>query len=339
MKRVVLVCVIAACGGKKDKAAPLDAAAVVVKKAPDAAPVAKPAPDAAPRAPDAAPAAKLPTVKVGEDTLPIVSAFAIPERNDLQLQLSTWPATCEDHSMIPEGGRHVDLTIRKKLRPDGSWSWAMFGTYFEGRSTEGGFGEPLANATIDATPGARSTMELHVAAEAFSDSPALAIDGALEVVTCPPVVYQYDTPPPDAQPPQPEAFLTVAGQQLPIVGAGYLPSKKHGYHLMVSSHAVKCTEGSSGMADTDTFLTSSWPDVSLKLEYAKAYDRADGQPWSAALDGEWIDQWHSGDGSGLTASPKAPKGKREVELTLGGSATIGGYPVAWSGKVEAIVCP
>lgn len=338
MKRVALALFLVACGGSKKKQ-PDAAPAPQPPKQLDAAPVAKPAPDAAPRAPDAAPGPKLPIVKVGEDTLAIVSAFAIPERNDLEIQLSTWPATCEDHSMIPEGGRHLDLTIRKKLRPDGSWSWAMFGTYFEGRSTEGGLGEPLANATIDATPGARSTMELHVAEEAFSDSPALAIDGPLEVVTCPPVVWQYDTPPPDAQPPQAEAFLTVAGQQAPIVGAAYLPSRKHGFHLMVSSHQVKCTEGSSGMADTDTFLTSSWPDVSLRLEYAKAYDREDGQPWSAALDGEWIDQWHSGDGSGLTVSPKAPKGKREVELTLGGSATIGGYPVAWSGKVKAIVCP
>lgn len=299
MKRAALILVVAGCGSGKHK--PSDAAAIVAK------PV------------DAAPAPAL-TWKVDGERQAMVSAFAVPAGDDLVVELSTWPRTCADRYTIRADGHRLVLILRKTLRPDGTWAWTDFGRYAEGGNLVGG--EPLASAAIDAT---HARFDL---AETFEDPDGGApteLTGTVDAVVCAP---DDDPSPPDARPPQPDAYLEVAGQRAPIVSAAYWPSQEHGWRVTVASDVVGCTEAEGTVDDPIT----PWPDLALELRSAGAAAKAE-------ISGAWLDTWHGGDGAGLTISPEQPEGKGEVTLTLAGNAVLGGYAVAWAGTVKAITFP
>jgi hypothetical protein len=135
----------------------------------------------------------------------------------------------------------------------------------------------------------------------------------------------HQTPPPAAQ----GGNITVAGQKLPIHGVVFGAEATGERSIVLSSAGASC----------DGFPHAEDEDVEVVLHFQPNKDDV----WEVELQGDWIDGDQASqifDKGKLTATPtKAPAGATTLDLALGGSTDVMGYPVALDGKVTAQVCP
>jgi hypothetical protein len=288
---------------------------------------------------DAAPVATAnpqPDLRVTLDGKPVViqSVLAIPEDDgEIRVYLANFPQTCKhlherfrptfDHEVAQE------LRIGKQLRPDGTYQWSIRGKYFDSTSTESqDKGDALPGVTLDGTAGAKSELVVSYVHETLgsggSPKKVLAVQGKADVLGCGPMPTK--TPEAPAPQPQPDAFITIAGQKLPIVGAAFIAADE--LELAIGTSEVKCVEGSRH--------TSSRSEVEISL----SWDTAGRSLIREVIDGPLVG-WAANQSrpAGLTATPIRPRaGAKDYVVTLGGSTKIGEFDVALSGKVRAIVC-
>jgi len=129
-------------------------------------------------------------------------------------------------------------------------------------------------------------------------------DGHAYEVTGSLVAARCGEPPKPPPPATATAMVTVAGKGLPLVGA-----IRKGDDLVLSTGPKDCTP------------STPWAEVILERT---------GGAWH--LSGEWFGQTFQSETKDLAVTST---GK---ELALAGSGTIGGYPVALAGKIEATEC-
>jgi hypothetical protein len=321
---------VAACSGDGD--APRVAAAP--RPRPVASFSARPVSTAA-TAPSALPPPAPPlTFTVDGKPIHIVSAVAVASDNDeIEVEVTDFEYGCEGLlsrvGYPKDGDTWLQLRLGKQLRPNGELVWALRASSYGGSFTETqGSGDALLGATIDPTAGARGKLPMNlehtVLLSGGEHGPKLVLKGDLEVLGCGKREWLAEPPPPPV--PQPDAFITIAGRELPIVGAAI--SERDGHRtLLVSDAATLCD-------DSGTFA-SSRGHVSISVSWDK-----EGKIYNAIRDGYWVGwgvlQQAAVD---LTVSPTAvPKGKRELTVTLGGTATVDEYPVALRGQVRAEIC-
>ncbi|MCA9618331.1 MAG: hypothetical protein KC731_04900, partial [Myxococcales bacterium] len=275
-----------------------------------------------------------PTFTLDGRPIEIRSALVVAEDDEVAVRVTNFPLSCEEElaGARPSYDDEVALHLRlgRQLRPDGRLLWAVRGSYFAGSSSESlAGGDALPGVEIDTTAGAkgRLTVDLTHKTLAIPDAPAqtLVLRGDVEVVGCGPRPAYGEEPAPPK--PQPDAFITIAGKPLPIVGAGIVTTPS-GRSLMISTSPVECVEGLEHAASRgDVLVELVWDDGGKLIR--------------ATRDGAWIG-WGANQRQpiGLSATPnRPPAGAKQLELTLDGSTTISDYPVALSGKVRAIVCP
>jgi len=122
---------------------------------------------------------------------------------------------------------------------------------------------------------------------------------------------------PAKPPPAAGATVTIAGKPLPLAGA-----IQKGDDLVLSTGPKDCTP------------STPWAEVILERT---------GGAWH--LSGEWLGQTvqNSSMIDRKTGQPEtkdlAVSASATHELTLAGSGSIGGYPVALAGKISALACP
>lgn len=276
-----------------------------------------------------------PDLRVTLDGKPVViqSVLAIPEDDgEIEVRIANFPLTCKHvHERFrPTFDNEVEqrLRIGKQLQPDGSYLWSIRGKYFDSTSTEStDKGDALPGVKLDGTAGAKSELVVSYVHETLgsggSPKKALAVQGKATVLGCGPM----PTTTAEAQPvPQPDAFITVAGQKFPIVGAAFIAADE--LELAIGTSEVKCVEGSRH--------TSSRSEVEISL----SWDTSGRRLIREVMDGPLVG-WHAHqvDPMGLSASPSKPRaGAKDYVVTLGGSTKIGDFEVSLSGKVRAIVC-
>jgi hypothetical protein len=277
-----------------------------------------------------------PTLEVTVGGKPVVmqSAIAIDNKNgELTILLTSWPHTCADefgvdkHTSSPDD---VDLKLRvgKFLHPDGKVGLAIRGLYTHRIGVKGTVttqseaqsgGDPIEE-TIDAN--ARVTVALDITTDRapVDDKPRedMRVKGTVEITGCVENAQAKEEPPPAPI----GGTIEIAGQKLPIGGAAIMKTPD-GVELEVSTHEVKC----------ETEHPTSRGDVRVELQWSKA-----GKLQNQVLEGAWVPFANEQKALTLTATPNKPSGK-SIKIALGGSSTIGGYPVALSGTVPAIVCP
>jgi hypothetical protein len=277
-----------------------------------------------------------PDLRVTLDGKPVViqSVLAIPEDDgEIEVRIANFPLTCKQvHERFrPTFDNEVAQTLRigKQLKPDGTYQWSIRGKYFDSTSTESqDKGDALPGVSLDASAGAKSELVVSYVHETLgsggSPKKVLAVQGKADVLGCGPMPSPIaEAPQPEAQP---EAFITVAGQNFPIVGAAFIAADE--LELALGTSEVKCVEGSRH--------TSSRSEVEISL----SWDTAGRSLRREVLDGPltgWVAR--QVDPMGLTATPSRPRaGAKEYVVTLGGSTKIGDFEVALTGKVRAIVC-
>jgi hypothetical protein len=303
-------------------------------------------PDAAVRLPDAAVVATNPqpglTVTVNGKPVIVQSVLASDEGNgQVEITFKNYGYTCKEltEGFTTRSSEPTDFEMKfrtgKYLHADGKLGWAIRGAYTvirdEPRTStwqqeKQSGGDPLGDAAID--PAAGTTFELPLAFEMKreSDPPrTIVMKGTAKVTGCGDGKFKSKDPPPV---PQPGATITIAGQTLPIAGAAYIVKKDGNRELLVSTHAAKCVDGSESL--------TTRADVAISLAFDKT-----GKLYNMVREGSWV-EWGIKQGLApgdprLTAALKG--GAKETLVTLGGSSTIQGYPVALAGKVKAIVCP
>lgn len=332
--RVFVVVLLVACGG--DKATPEPAP---TKPAPTKPAPAKPAP----AKPEPASANAQPDLKATLDGKPVaIQSVLAVDRGDgqIEVELRNYLYTCKElaEGFTTRASQPTDLSLKlrigKYLHKDGALGWAIRGRYFHdgGPSTsqtekeDGGFPFP-PGTSIDPAAGKTSDLPLDVTHETIGDDKSpkrtLIVKGTAKVTGCGDSKFKNKDPRPEPQ----AGEIEIAGQKLPIVGAGYIVKKDGRRTLEIATHPVKCVEGSDYTAD-------AWADVGLELAWDKT------KLYAVELSGSWIDWAVNQNSPTLTATPnRAPLGAKEMTVTLGGSTTINGYPVALRGKVKAIVCP
>lgn len=275
--------------------------------------------------PEATPPAAQPGITVTLDgkPVPIQGALAFDERQGTAVvYLTNYPQTCKDRVSLARSSQETDVEIKLRVgayvAKDGTKGWALRGTYYGGTSSEKeSGGTPLPDAKVD--PAAGATFALPLA----YDHDKLAMKGSVQVTGCgEDPRFKLDPDPT----PVGDGTIELAGHTLPIGGAGLIVDRDGYRKLELSTHPVKCVEGSD--------YTSSRGDVELELVWDKA-----GTLIRVERDGRWVDWGVTQTGTiGLTASPNRPAGKT-MTIKLGGSAEVGDYPVKLAGKVTAITCP
>ena len=276
-----------------------------------------------------------PDLHVTLDGKPVViqSVLAIPEDDgEIEVRIANFPLTCKHvHERFrPTFDNEVEQTLRigKQLQPDGTYLWSIRGKYFDSTSTEStDKGDALPGVKLDGAAGAKSELVVSYVHETLgsngSPKKKLAVQGKASVLGCGPM----PTTTAEAKPvPQPDAFITVAGQKFPIVGAAFIAADE--LELAIGTSEVKCVEGSRH--------TSSRSEVEISL----SWDTTGRRLHREVMDGPLVG-WHAHqvDPMGLNASPSKPRaGAKDYVVTLGGSTKIGDFEVSLSGKVRAIVC-
>jgi len=277
-----------------------------------------------------------PDLRVTLDGKPVViqSVLAIPEDDgEIEVRIANFPLTCKHvHERFrPTFDNEVEQTLRigKQLQPDGTYLWSIRGKYFDSTSTEStDKGDALPGVKLDGAAGAKSELVVSYVHETLgsggSPKKALAVQGKATVLGCGPMpTTTAEAPKPD---PQPDAFITVAGQKFPIVGAAFIAADE--LELAIGTAEVKCVEGSRH--------TSSRSEVEISL----SWDTTGRRLHREVMDGPLVG-WHARqvDPMGLSASPSKPRaGAKDYVVTLGGSTKIGDFEVSLSGKIRAIVC-
>jgi hypothetical protein len=302
-------------------------------------------PEAPKPKPEAPKPAAQPALTITLDGKPIAiqSVVAVDDGDGrVEILLKNYAYTCKE---LTEGftarssePTDVDLKLRagKFLHPDGKLGWAIRGTYLVGRTATGTTtsqsekehgGDPLPLAIVlDVTAGKTTDVPLELTMKTIGNeaSPAqtLMVKGTAKVSGCGDSKFKKT----EVLVPQPGAVIEIAGQALPIVGAGYIEKKDGTRALQLATHPVKCVDGSN--------YTSTRADVALELAFDKA-----GKLYAVEREGAWVDWAINQNAPALTATPsRPPRGAKELVTTLGGSTTIGGYPITLRGKVRATVC-
>jgi hypothetical protein len=335
--RWLLPILVSACGGSSSQPPEPDP-----PDRPDPRPIASDATaaaaDAAPLA-DATIAAAHPDLSVTLDgkPIPIQSAIVVDETaGEVSIKLANFPHTCKEElasfrDTYPDEFQ-LRLRVGRYLHADGKLGWAIRGKYLShagSRHTqqtekEHG-GDPLPDIEIDPAAGASFELPLDFTWETPAKE-QLVVKGIVQLRSCGENTKFSKEPPPTPLPGG--GVLVIAGQELPLGGAGFIVNRSGEHVLELSTHPVKCVDGAD--------YTTSRGDVELELVWNKS-----GTLYRAEREGRWVDWAANQTGDvGLTVTPKRPpRGAKQLKLKLGGKAEIAGYPVALAGTVTAIVCP
>jgi hypothetical protein len=277
----------------------------------------------------------------GQDT-EIVSAIATPDGDQVEIQLTSFPYTCQQwvdgyRDTTYENERTISLILQPNLSPTGELGWAITGTAFQNTtsSAQDG-GDPVPGAALDASPGAHSRLDVALDLATLDEPPITAhLEGPIDAIGCGPLTWRgnaVETPPPTL----PGVTLKVAGKDVPVGGAA-LVIGDGGRQLMLASTPVQCIDG-TGSVNDHHFLAASDADVELELTWYGAAT----EPSQANLGGDLLGKGGSTvnwEGGRLTATPStAKKGAKTVTIALGGKAQLDDYTVELSGEVTATIC-
>lgn len=204
------------------------------------------------------------------------------------------------------GATTVVATLVKHLGTDGGETIAVTDVWTTGRTTPAKLEGASAKLSVPADKGAQVEVELATIVEGD-----LAVDGTFTALGC------GDQPAMNAGIPKDKhvstATITIANQKLAVETA-----LARGDDLVLSTGPLDC----SGV--------EPFARVIVKRRLGRWY-----------LGGTWLPAEVSSDVKELTATLGAQGGSKDgpiIALAVGGSATIGGYPVALDGSVEAIDC-
>jgi hypothetical protein len=300
----------------------------VTRPVPRRAPASDP-PSAMGRGPDAAAPVDALLLTVGGNALALKSALALDEgRGSAAIYLTNFPYTCKEllSRFRPSYPDELELKLRvgSYLHRDGKRGWAIRGTYSDGASLEReDGGDPLpVEVKVDARENARSTLPLNLTFDASGKQ--IVVRGSIEVAGCGSLPNEKPEP---ELPPQKDAAIVLAGERLPIVGAGLSVKRDGSRELELATSAVTCVSGAD--------WTTSRSDVRVRMSWTKT-----GQLYAVAIGGYWVDSFVSQSELGVTATPNRPaSGAKQLVVELGGAMTINGYSLALSGAVHATVCP
>jgi len=204
------------------------------------------------------------------------------------------------------GATTVVTTLRKHVRPDASEDIAITDVWASGRSAPARLEGASAKLSVPADKGAQVEVELATIVEGD-----LAVDGTFTALGC--------------------------GDQ-PAMDAG-IPKDKHVSNatITLANHTLALA---SAIAKGDDLVLSTGPlDCSGVEPFAPVIVKRILGRWFVG--GTWLAQDVSSDVKELTATLGAQGGSKDgptIALTLGGSATIGGYAIALDGSIEAIDC-
>jgi hypothetical protein len=204
------------------------------------------------------------------------------------------------------GATTVVTTLRKQLRPDGTELIAVTDIWSTGRAAPVPLAGPTAKLSVKADKGVPVEIELTAIGEGD-----LAVAGTFTALGC------GDQPAMDAGIPKDKhvsaATITIANQKLDVASA---------------------------IAKGDDLVLSTGPlDCSGVVPFARVIVKRTLGRWY--LGGTWLADEVSSDVTELTYALGAQGGSKDgpiIALTVGGTATIGGYAIALDGSVEAIDC-
>jgi hypothetical protein len=204
------------------------------------------------------------------------------------------------------GATTIVATLRKHVRPDGAEDIAVTDVWATGRAAPSKLEGASAKLSVPADKGAQVEVELATIVDGD-----LAVDGTFTALGC--------------------------GDQ-PAMDAG-IPKDKHvsTATVTVANHEL---EIKSAIAKGDDLVLSTGPlDCSGVEPFAPIIVKRILGRWF--IGGTWLAQDVSSDVKELTATLGAQGGSKDgptIAVTVGGSATIGGYAIALDGTVEAIDC-
>lgn len=227
-----------------------------------------------------------------------------------RVMVSDKEGSCEEllsgvTNQVP-GATTIVATLRKHVKPDGAEDIAATDVWASGRTAPATLEGASAKLSVPADKGAQVEVELATIVEGD-----LAVDGTFTALGC--------------------------GDQ-PAMDVG-IPKDKHvsTATITLANHKL---DVASAIAKGDDLVLSTGPlDCSGVEPFARVIVRRTLGRWYVG--GTWLAEEASSDVKELTATLGAQGGSKDgptIALTVGGSATIGGYAVALDGSVEAIDC-
>ncbi len=298
---VAILLLVAACGGKgDDKTEPKTVDKGAASAEPD---VVKPT-------------AGFEKLTVTRDGRPVAMTRAFIKRvspDQWRLMVSDKEGSCEElisgvTNSIP-GATHLVTTLRRRLAPDGAQQIYLTDLWTAGHPTKATF----STARITAPTDKGTNVEVELAKITDDDGGKILVaEGTFIAHGC------GDQPPDGAGVPKDShvsaASITVAGKKLELASATIT-----GDDLVLSTGPKDC----SG--------TWPWAQVTLQRRLGT---------WT--LQGTWFDKDYADAAKDLKVTFGAQGGGKDgptMAVTIGGTATIGGYPVLLDGTIEAIDCP
>jgi len=289
-----------------------------------------------------APPSTLPLVTLNGTKIEMTSAVAYEDLGKIHLRVSSAKLDCASAlttGVADVAGRtEFEVWLQPRLRPDGSFGWAIGDDEFG--SAEHGFTGPALSADlrVDVAPGHHSRIPVTAVGTrkivSGEETRTLVMWGDADAMGC-----GVRRPPEAAQASNRDGTITIGAKRFPITQAKFARTPT-GLELVLATGEVMC-----GSHDRFAMASSIAP-----LVVTLRFDDDGPRPTRAHLGGRWLhdvfdDTRHAHDDAHAPAISERPRaGAKELEVSLSGASSSTSedkltYAYSLTGRVVAQVCP